>query len=94
MKKESRRGLSGSKRKVSIRTSFAHDDETSPLELHTDACATSIGGVLMVHREEVRKPIAYVSKRLNPHEERYDINELEFFAVIWSLQQFRHHVYE
>lgn len=48
---------------------------------------------MMLVKSEVKKPVSYVSKGLNEHEEKYHINEMEFWAVLWSLQQFRPHVY-
>ena len=72
---------------------LTHDDGVSQLELHTDASSHGIGGVLRLHKDGVKKPITYASRRLDCNEENYHINELEFLAVLWTLEKFRHHVY-
>jgi len=63
------------------------------LELQTDASYQGLVAVLMLVKEGVLKPIAYASKKLTETEERYHINELEFMALWWALDKFRHHVY-
>ena len=37
--------------------------------------------------------IAFASRFLNEHESRYNTNELELLAVVWSLEHFKHYLY-
>ena len=63
-----------------------------PVILHTDASTVGIGSILMQPDEDGRNQvIAYYSRRLNCHEERYSASELECLAVVDSMEHF--HVY-
>jgi hypothetical protein len=81
------------KEKLSTAPVLTHDDGLSQLELQTDASAKGLGAVLYLLKDDVRKPIAYASRRLKDAEERYHANELEFLALIWALKRFKHHLY-
>ena len=79
------------KEKLATVPVLAHDDGVSPLEMQTDASGKGLGAVLYIVKGDVRKPIAYASRRLDGAEERYHVNELEFLAVLWALRRFNHH---
>ena len=81
------------KAKLASAPVLTHDDGFSQLELQTDASGKGLGAVLYLIRDEVKKPIAFASRRLDGAEERYHINELEFLALLWALKRFQHHVY-
>ena len=63
-----------------------------PVSLHTDACKIGIGAILMQPDDEGNnRVVAYYSRRLNCHEERYATWEQEVLAVVESMEHF--HVY-
>ncbi len=71
---------------------LTHEDGVSRIELQTDASLSGLGGVLLLHKDGTSKPITDISRRLTPAETKYDANELEFLAFLWSLNRLRHHV--
>lgn len=60
-------------------------------ELHTDASALGIGGILMQWQKNTRylKPVAYYSRQTTHDEKHLHSYELETLAVICSLKKFR-----
>jgi len=71
---------------------LAHDDGVSQLELCTDASLKGLGAVLLLNKEGVSKPLMFISRRLNPAEEKYHVNELEFLALLWALTKLKYHL--
>jgi hypothetical protein len=57
---------------------LALPDLSSPFHLETDACATSLGAVLMQHG----RPLAYFSKFLGPKTGALSIYEKEALAIL------------
>ena len=55
-----------------------------PIELHTDASGIGIGAVLI----QLGHPIAYFSRRLNEHQEKYSASELECLAMVEAIEHF------
>lgn len=64
-------------------------DRNQQHEVHTDASATGIAGVLMQECDGKWKPVAYYSRHNNDAEQRYHSYELEVLAIVESLQRFR-----
>lgn len=62
------------------------------LELHTDASAKALGGVLYQEVSGKLKPIAFHSRRFKPAEENYSATDHEMLAIIDNLRHFRHYV--
>ena len=61
-----------------------------PLNLHTDASALGLGGILLQHQEDgCLKPIAYFSRVTTKEEKNYHSYELETLAVVESIKRFR-----
>lgn len=61
-----------------------------PIFLHTNASA--IGAILMQPNDDGQNQVvAYFSRRLNCHEARYSVSELEFLAMVDEMEKF--HVY-
>lgn len=60
-------------------------------ELHTDASALGIGGILMQWQDSPRslKPVAYFSRQTTPEEHHLHSYELETLAIVCSLKKFR-----
>ena len=55
--------------------------------LQTDASARTIPSVLSAYRDNQELPIAFYSKKLKPAEMSYSVTELEYLAIIRSIQQ-------
>ncbi|KAL7073689.1 hypothetical protein ACQ4LE_007495 [Meloidogyne hapla] len=61
-----------------------------PFTVETDASITAIAGCLLQKgREDNLHPVAYFSRKLNKHEKRYAVVELEALAIVASLKNFR-----
>ena len=72
----------------------AYPDFTKLFILHTDASGKGLGAVLEQEQGDGKNhPVAFASRTLSKHEERYGITELETLAVVWSLRHFRAYLY-
>ncbi|KAL7728477.1 hypothetical protein ACLKA6_005232 [Drosophila palustris] len=62
-------------------------------EVHTDASATGLAGVLLQSHDKIDwKPVSYFSRHCNDTESRYHSYELEILAVVETLKRFRVYV--
>ncbi|XP_043062900.1 uncharacterized protein LOC122319558 [Drosophila yakuba] len=71
-------------------TSYRIDAEH---EVHTDASAIGLAGVLMQKDDDQLKPIAYYSRSTSKPEKNYHSYELEALAVVESLERFKYYIY-
>lgn len=67
-----------------------HPDSEATLCLITDASNIAVGGALHQCVNNVMKPIAFFSKRLQPAETKYSTFGRELLAVYLSIRHFRH----
>jgi len=58
-------------------------------QLTTDASNFELGGVL----SQDNKPISYVSRTLNEHEENYSTIEKELLAIVWATKTLRPYLF-
>nr|XP_041630835.1 uncharacterized protein LOC121501839 [Drosophila kikkawai] len=59
-------------------------------EVHTDACAIGLAGVLLQSQDKTNwRPVCYFSRHCTDAESRYHSYELETLAVVETLQRFR-----
>lgn len=79
------------KNKLVCRPVLALYDPNLETELHTDASALGVGGILMQWQKGIRvvKPVAYFSRQTTPEEKHLHSYELETLAVVCSLKKFR-----
>lgn len=79
------------KEKLLTKPVLALYDHTLETEVHTDASALGIGGILMQWQSNPRvlKPVAYFSRQTTPDEKHLHSYELETLAVVCSLKKFR-----
>ncbi|KAL8092355.1 hypothetical protein AgCh_034590 [Apium graveolens] len=68
---------------------LALPDETGNFMIYSDVSLKGLGCVLMQHD----KVIAYVSKKLKPHEQKYPVHDLELAAIVFALKLWRHYLY-
>jgi hypothetical protein len=67
---------------------LAQPDNTKPFEVYCDASDTGLGCVLM----QDNRVIAYASRALRPHEQKYPTHDLELAAVVHALKIWRHYL--
>jgi len=61
----------------------------SPFCLAVDASEVGVGGVLLQAGEDgLERPVAYFSKKLNPHQKRYSTIEKEALALVLAVEHF------
>lgn len=70
-----------------------YPDFTKPFILTTDASGLAIGGILSQGEVGKDLPIAYASRLLNVHEQKYSTIEKECLAIIYSVSHFRPYLY-
>ena len=64
-------------------------DEKGNFIIYSDASLKGLGCVLMQHD----KVIAYASRQLKPHEQKYPVHDLELAAIVFALKLWRHYLY-
>ena len=57
--------------------------------MYSDASRIGLGCVLM----QDRKVVAYASRQLKPHEQKYPTHDLELVAVVFAFKIWRHSLY-
>lgn len=62
-----------------------------PVRIETDASDLAIGAVLLQEKDGKWHPIAYYSRKLSEHEERYDVHDKELLAIVAALEHWRHY---
>ena len=67
-------------------------DPKLPYTVVTNASGTAAGGVLMQDHGTGLQPLAFLSRRLKPTEQRYSAYERELAAVAYCLQSWRHYL--
>ena len=74
-------------------TGLKHFKRNLPLRIICDASKESLGAVLQQQTEEGWETTHFASRFLTELEQKNSINELEFLAVVWSIENFRNYVY-
>ena len=68
-------------------------DRALPIHVSADASGHAIGAVLEQDDGDGRRPVAYYSRVLNVHEQRYSIRERELLAVVNAIRHWRCYLY-
>ena len=77
------------KQRLVIAPVLALPDDKGDFVIYSDASHKGLGCVLMQHG----KVIAYASRQLKPHEQRYPTHDLELAAIVFALKLWRHYLY-
>ena len=64
-------------------------DPKKPVRLETDASDLAIGACISQEYDGKWHPVAYLSRKLSPAEQNYDIHDKELLAIVASLEQWR-----
>ena len=64
-------------------------DDKGELVIYSDVSHKGLGCVLMQHGNV----IAYASRQLKPHEQKYPTHDLELAAIVFALKIWRHYLY-
>jgi RNase H-like domain found in reverse transcriptase len=68
-------------------------DPKLPIIVKTDASGFAIGAVLEQDEANSRRPVAYTSRTINPHEQNYHAQEQELLAIVESLRHWRSYLH-
>lgn len=68
-------------------------DQSKPYVLRTDASDMGLGAVLLQEHDEILRPVAYASKKLNSPEKNYATIEKECLAIVWGIKKFEPYLY-
>lgn len=68
-------------------TVLAMPDWSQPFKLYIDASFEGLGAELMQSQQGKERPVAFISRRLKPAEERYGATQLECLGLIWALEK-------
>lgn len=81
------------KKEICSENVLAHFDPNQTIMLATDACNTSVAGVLF-HRYQdgSERPVAFISRALNSSERNYSTFEKEALAIIFSVTKLKQYL--
>ena len=83
----------------SIKNKFANATENTHYNPHLetrikcDASRAGLGAALEQCSPTGWHTVAFASRFLNSNEERYSVNELELLGVVWSVENFKNHLF-
>lgn len=69
-------------------------DVKKPFVMHTDASDYAVGAVLQQDGGRGLQPVGYMSKKLNAAQCNYAAYEKEMFAILCTLEEWKHYLYE
>jgi hypothetical protein len=64
-------------------------DPEIPFEVTTDASDFAVGAVLTQDQGKGPQPVAFISRKMNPHERNYAAHEKETLAVMHALKKWK-----
>ena len=72
---------------------LVHANPEKQYILERDASQFAIGSVLLQVADDGREhPVAYFSRKLNPQQINYPVYDKELYAIVASLEHWRHHL--
>jgi len=73
------------KKIVSREVMLAYPNFNQPFEIYTDASNKQLGSVITQNN----RPIAFYSKKLSKHQQKYTVTDLELLSIVMTLKEFR-----
>ena len=64
---------------------LAYPNFNQPFEIYTDASNKQLGSVITQNNH----PIAFYSKKLSKHQQKYTVTNLELLSIVMTLKEFR-----
>ena len=83
--KECETAFQSVKASIASATLLVYPNYNFPFEIHTDASAFQLGGVI----SQRGRPLAFYSRKLTPTQQNYSIMELELLSIVEILKEFR-----
>lgn len=68
-------------------------DDSLPYVVTADASGFAVGATLSQDQGKGLQPIAFLSHRMNEHEQHYPVHEQELLAIITALKEWRHYLH-
>ena len=87
--KEQQEAFEELKKKFAERPVLRLIDPSLPFILTTDASEVGLGAVLQQEHDDGVHPVAYLSKKLLPAEEKYPTHDRELLAIVYALKTWR-----
>ncbi|OMH80892.1 Retrovirus-related Pol polyprotein from transposon [Zancudomyces culisetae] len=72
---------------------LTHPNWNVPFIITTDASKVGLGAILSQISDEGEKPIEFISRATNKHEQNYSISHLEGLAVVWAVTKFKYYIW-
>lgn len=80
------------KESFSLGQVISHYDPALPSLIETDASDYAISGILSQYHGTVLRPVAFMSRKMNPAERNYEIHDKELLAIVESVKIWRHYL--
>lgn len=75
-------------------TSLAHFDQDQIIVLTCDSCDSGVAAILsVIDKNNLTKPVAYASKKLNDTQMKYPILEKEAYAIVFGVTHFYEYLF-
>jgi len=88
--KEQEKAFEQCKESLGRATELAHPDQTAELILTADASDTAVGAVIEQVGREGERPLAFLSKKLRPAQQKYSPYDRELLAIYIAIRHFKH----
>ena len=69
-----------------------HFSPSLPTVIETDASDFAISAVLSQYHDKTLKPVAFMSRKMNPAELNYEIHDKELLAIVSAIKIWRHYL--
>ena len=89
---EHQRAFKELKEKITSQLVLSLPRREGKFKVETDASEHAIGGVLSQEQDEKWKPIAFLSRTMQPAEQNYEIYDKELLAIVEALAKWRQYL--
>ena len=91
--KDQQRAFDTLKKAISTAPILVSPMEQGELEIFCDASDKAIGGVLLLHNDGKRNPIAFYSQKLKKNELNWTVTQKECYSIVRAVEKFRNYVW-